>query len=91
MHEGVGAVLLELAERDPPHLLEGQEMGLVVVGGRGRRVQLGQAGAHAVRREILDDSVVVVQPGVLAHDGNHQVAHGPETGLHQADTRTALS
>ena len=79
-------MVFELAERDAQHVLEGLQVGIVVVGGRARFRETTQAGAHTVGRQVLDDAVVLVQPGVLPDEGHHQVAHGAEARLHRPDT-----
>ena len=87
MDERVRAMVFELAEGDAQHLLEGLQVGVVVVDGRSRFRETTQASAHTIGRQVLDDAVVLVQPGVLPDERDHQVAHGAEARLHRPDTR----
>ena len=86
MDERVGAVVLELAEADAQHLLERLDVRLVVIGRRAGVRETGETRAHAFGRQVLDHTVVGVEPGVLPHQGNHEVTHRLESGLHRADT-----
>ena len=64
-------------------ILERGEMRLVVriIEGVGRLGRLGEGGQprpHAVRRQVLDDTVVLVTPGALAHLGHVKIANCPQ-------------
>ena len=64
-------------------VLERGEMRLVVhiiegVARLGRLDEGGQPRADAVRRQVLDDTVVLVTPGALAHLGHVKIANCPQ-------------
>ena len=83
MEQRVAPVQLQLSERDPDLILERGEMRLIMriieeVTRLGRLGKGGQPRPHPVRRQVLDDTVVLVTPGALPHLGHVKITHCPQ-------------
>ena len=83
MDQRVAPVQLQFPEHDPGVVLERGEMRLVVhilerVTRLRRLRKRRQPGAHPVRRQILDGTVILVTPGELARLGDVEIANGPQ-------------
>jgi hypothetical protein len=82
MVDGIAPMVLGLSEERPETVFSDLQNGDVEpvlgrrVGGRGA-LQVGEAGADSVRREVLDASVVLVTAGTFADPGELEFAEGP--------------